>query len=112
MSEIINSPVEDNTDYYGHERMESQESDENFTDKNSVEDSSSSKNTVMAFVCKLKPKQGPLNLEKCVEKGVPPGPLLGQLKNGIDITLPNGNIVKASDVITPGDPGPVFIGIY
>lgn len=53
-----------------------------------------------------------MSLEKCVEKGVPPGPLLGQLKNGIDITLADGTIVKSNEVRGPDDPGPVFICNY
>lgn len=65
--------------------------------------------SVTAYICKLKPKPGVLCLEKCVERGVPPGPLLGQLKNGHDVTLANGQVVKASDVKGPDDPGPVFI---
>lgn len=55
------------------------------------------------------PRPGALCLEKCVENGVPPGPLLGQLKNGIDITLPNGKKIFANDVKAPDDPGPIFI---
>jgi ribonuclease Z len=35
---------------------------------------------------------------------------LGKLKSGEDVTLANGNLVKASDVCDPDDPGPVFIG--
>lgn len=64
---------------------------------------------VMAYACKLTEKPGTLNLEACVERGVNPGPLLGKLKNGFDVTLPNGNIVKASDVVGPSYPGSVFI---
>ena len=51
-------------------------------------------------------------LEKCVKAGVPPGPLLGDLKKGQDVTLPNGKVVLASDVTDPDDPGPVFIGKF
>lgn len=65
--------------------------------------------SVTAYICKLKPKPGVLCLEKCVERGVPPGPLLGQLKNGQDVTLPDGRVVKAAEVKGPDDPGPVFI---
>lgn len=65
--------------------------------------------TVVVYVCKLKPKPGILSLEKCVEKGIPPGPLLGKLKSGIDITLPNGQTVRAAEVKGPDDPGPVFL---
>jgi ribonuclease Z len=64
---------------------------------------------VMSYVCRLKPKPGMLCLEKCVDRGVPPGPLLGQLKNGLDVTLPDGTVVKSADVTLPDDQGPVFI---
>lgn len=64
----------------------------------------------MAYICKLQPRPGALNLEKCVDFGVPPGPLLGRLKNGEEVTLQSGAVVKPSDVCEPDDPGPVFIG--
>ncbi|CAN7992883.1 unnamed protein product [Ixodes hexagonus] len=65
--------------------------------------------SVVAYICKPHSKPGQLHLEKCVNLGVPPGPLLGELKNGRDITLPNGTLVKSSDVVSPDEPGPVFI---
>nr|AGC92712.2 Ribonuclease Z-like protein [Heliconius erato] len=52
---------------------------------------------------------GTLDLEKCVEFGVKPGPMLGMLKNGQDVVLPDGTLVRSKDVKTPDDPGPVFI---
>ena len=55
---------------------------------------------------------GALLPEKCKALGVPKGPLLGQLKNGQDVTLSCGKVVKASEVTTPSDPGPVFIGNF
>ncbi|XP_061395358.1 ribonuclease Z, mitochondrial [Musca vetustissima] len=58
---------------------------------------------VISYICTLKPRPGPLNLEKCVEHGVPPGPLLGLLKNGIDVTLENGTVVKSADVSEPNE---------
>ncbi|XP_013143263.1 PREDICTED: ribonuclease Z, mitochondrial isoform X2 [Papilio polytes] len=63
----------------------------------------------VAYICTLKKRLGTLDLAKCVEKGVKPGPLLGQLKNGHDVILPDGSHVKSKDVKTPDDPGPVFI---
>lgn len=51
-------------------------------------------------------------MDKCVQKGVPPGPLLGLLKTGRDITLNDGTIVKSSEVCEPDDPGPVFLGEF
>ena len=62
----------------------------------------------MAYICRLKAKPGALSLEKCVDKGVPPGPLLGQLKNGNDVKLANGTIVYANEVRAPDDLGPIF----
>lgn len=64
---------------------------------------------VMAYICRLKERLGTLNLEKCVEKGIGPGPLLKQIKDRIDVTLPNGNVVKADDVFWPTCLGPIFI---
>lgn len=56
----------------------------------------------------LQARPGALSLEKCVDKGVPPGPLLGQLKNGNSIRLADGREVHAHEVRAPDDPGPVF----
>jgi len=67
--------------------------------------------TVMSYICKLHPRAGTLRLEKCLEKGVKPGPLLGQLKAGIDITLSDGTIVLSKDVCSPATPGPTFISM-
>lgn len=107
----------DNTDYFGYE------SKTNFFQKNSNnQDGSSEKtenvraplkihNSVMAFICKLQERAGTLDFKKCVEKGVTPGPLLGRLKNGFDVTLPDGSIVNAEEVRGPASPGSVFIFI-
>lgn len=64
----------------------------------------------MSYICQLQPRPGALCLDKCVRLGVPPGPLLGRLKSGEDVTLANGKVVKTADVCDPDDPGPVFIG--
>lgn len=66
--------------------------------------------TTMCYICRLQPRPGALDFERCVEKNVPTGPLLGQLKAGMDITLPDGTVVKSSDVCLPDDPGPVMLG--
>lgn len=65
--------------------------------------------TVMSYICKLHPRAGTLCYDKCVEKGVKEGPLLGQLKAGVDITLPDGTVVLSKDVCSPATPGPTFI---
>ncbi|XP_070065958.1 ribonuclease Z, mitochondrial isoform X2 [Drosophila virilis] len=66
---------------------------------------------VLSYICKLKPRPGALNLVKCVEAGVPPGPLLGQLKNGQDVTLPCGKVVYSVDVTEPGETALSFVFI-
>ncbi|XP_017473148.1 PREDICTED: ribonuclease Z, mitochondrial [Rhagoletis zephyria] len=64
---------------------------------------------VVAYICRLKPRPGALNLVKCVERGVTPGPLLGQLKNGIDVTLPDGTVVYSKDVSEPSETALSFV---
>ncbi|XP_067209587.1 ribonuclease Z, mitochondrial isoform X3 [Linepithema humile] len=64
---------------------------------------------VMSYICKLHPRAGKLDFEKCMKKGVPAGPLLKQLKNNQDITLPDGTVVLSKDVCSPMTPGPSFI---
>jgi ribonuclease Z len=67
---------------------------------------------VVSYICKLKPRPGQLDLSKCVEKGVKPGPLLGKLKNGVDVLLEDGTLVLAQDVCGATDPGSVCICEY
>ncbi|XP_037822795.1 ribonuclease Z, mitochondrial [Lucilia sericata] len=77
---------------------ESQQEEQTFLATASTEEQ-----IAITYICKLKPRPGALNLEKCVEHGVPPGPLLGLLKNGIDVTLEDGTVVKSSDVSEPNE---------
>ncbi|XP_033155331.1 ribonuclease Z, mitochondrial [Drosophila mauritiana] len=65
--------------------------------------------SVINYICQLKPRAGALNLVKCVEQGVPPGPLLGQLKNGNDITLPDGKVVRSVDVTEASETALSFV---
>ncbi|OXM16453.1 ribonuclease Z [Paenibacillus herberti] len=48
-----------------------------------------------------KDKPGTLDAAKARELGVPFGPLLGQLKNGRDVMLPDGQLVRSGDVTGP-----------
>ncbi|KAF4520499.1 hypothetical protein B566_EDAN004750 [Ephemera danica] len=63
----------------------------------------------ISYICRLHPRPGTLQLELCEARGVPLGPLLGKLKAGEDVTLPNGTLVRSSDVTTPEEPGSIFI---
>ncbi|XP_065203622.1 ribonuclease Z, mitochondrial [Planococcus citri] len=99
----------DDIDYYAHMKRQNQhrgKSPQKFTESSTTTKFTS---TSMSYICKLKPKLGTLNLDLCVERNVPPGPLLGKLKNGEDIVLADGTKVKSSDVKDPDSPGPVFI---
>lgn len=68
-----------------------------------------SKDISVAYICKLHNKPGELIMEKCMELGVPVGPILGHLKNGIDVTLENGKVVRSKDVVCPEEQGATFI---
>ncbi|XP_053607367.1 zinc phosphodiesterase ELAC protein 2 isoform X4 [Plodia interpunctella] len=110
--------MNDNTDYYkanskpGYRRTRDHGKSRNDKDTTKTKDKqkehSINKSTV-AYICTLKKRLGTLDLAKCVELGVPPGPMLGQLKAGFDVVLPSGKLVLSKDVKTPDDPGPVFI---
>lgn len=62
----------------------------------------------MAYICRRSERSEiQLDLDKCVDRGVPSGPLWRQLINGEDVTLPNGEIVRVEDV---KETSSVFIG--
>lgn len=79
------------------------------TTSNAAQMIDASNQMVVAYICKLKPRPGALNLIKCVERGVSPGPLLGQLKNGFDVTLPDGTVVLSKDVSEPSETALSFV---
>ncbi|XP_047363489.1 uncharacterized protein LOC124954496 [Vespa velutina] len=64
---------------------------------------------VLSYICKLNDKIGSLCLDKCLAKGLKPGPILGLLKNGKDVTLDDGTVVKHEEVCLPKQKGPVFL---
>ncbi|KAK6624132.1 hypothetical protein RUM44_010990 [Polyplax serrata] len=68
----------------------------------------SSKHAV-SFICHTKKSLGKLDIKKCVDLGIPYGPILGQLKKGETITLPNGNVINSSDVKEPDESGAIVI---
>lgn len=48
---------------------------------------------------------GSLDAEKAQSLGVPDGPLLGRLKAGLDVTLPDGTTILSTDVVGSARPG-------
>ena len=53
---------------------------------------------VLGYRIEQKPLPGKLLIDKVNEAGVPKGPLLKQLKDGEDVTLDDGRIVRSQDV--------------
>nr|XP_053646177.1 ribonuclease Z, mitochondrial-like isoform X1 [Cherax quadricarinatus] len=109
--------LEEVEDLYAYEkpatRKRPHQSNNHLTDqvvkRQRQEESFKCRKLAVAYICRPPPKAGTLKLENCLKAGVPAGPLLGELKRGQDVTLPNGNVVRAVDVTAPDDPGPVFI---
>ncbi|XP_015588985.1 ribonuclease Z, mitochondrial [Cephus cinctus] len=115
--DTVNDLTVDNTDYYSHELAPNGKR-KSYNGESSRKLQKTEPQIIggrvtgsMAYICKLRPRPGSLDLNKCVEKGVTPGPVLGQLKAGNDVTLPDGTLIKSADVCTPQCPGPVFIVI-
>ncbi|XP_053210390.1 ribonuclease Z, mitochondrial-like isoform X2 [Panonychus citri] len=61
------------------------------------------------YICRLHERPGKLLIAKCIELKIPPGPILGRLKSGEDVTLEDGRIIKSQDVIEPSQPGSTFV---
>lgn len=111
--------TDDETDYYAHEinrngkRFIAVEKPlQKFQKKDSDNEPVKRISEAMAFICKLNSRPGSLCLEKCLDRGVTPGPLLGLLKDGEDVTMPDGRVVLSSDVRMADDPGAVLIGSF
>ncbi|KAI4475340.1 hypothetical protein M0802_015198 [Mischocyttarus mexicanus] len=64
---------------------------------------------VLSYICKFKDKLGTLCLEKCLAKGIKPGPILGFLKKGQNITLDDGTVVRHDEVCSPREQGSTFV---
>lgn len=105
-TEITAEKEDDTTDYYSSyrashgEKMISVKSDEAVLRKN----------VAVQYGIHFEKKEGTLLIDKCVEKGVPPGPLLGRLKAGEDVTLGDGRVVKAEEVRAGDCVGAVVLG--
>ncbi|XP_076652288.1 ribonuclease Z isoform X2 [Halictus rubicundus] len=53
---------------------------------------------VYSYICEIHPRRGKISVEKCEELGVKIGPLLSDLKQGLDITKEDGTVVHSEDV--------------
>lgn len=66
---------------------------------------------LISYVCLMPDLPGRLDAQKCRELKVPIGPKLAILKNGQDVTLSDGRLIKSIDVCGPKNQGLYFIVI-
>ena len=59
----------------------------------------------LAYALIEKPRPGKFNLEKAKALGIPEGPLWSKLQHGSAVKLPNGQVVKAEEVVGSPRPG-------
>ncbi|PDO11609.1 MAG: ribonuclease Z [Candidatus Reconcilbacillus cellulovorans] len=50
-------------------------------------------------------RPGTLNHEKLRSLGIPPGPIYGRIKNGEDVRLPDGTVLRSADFVGPPERG-------
>nr|XP_054763140.1 zinc phosphodiesterase ELAC protein 2-like [Lytechinus pictus] len=63
----------------------------------------------IAYICKLHDKPGKLLAQKAVQMGLRPNLHFEHVKSGKSVTLEDGRVIKAEDVLGPVTPGQVFI---
>ncbi|XP_054716550.1 zinc phosphodiesterase ELAC protein 2-like [Uloborus diversus] len=68
-----------------------------------------SKDVCYSYICQIFEKPGDLSAEKCVDMGVPIGAVLLKLKNGEDVQLSCGRIIRSSDVHNDPYNGLIFL---
>jgi len=62
----------------------------------------------VAYIGETPPILGRFDVTKAQALGIPPGPLYGQLKSGISISLPDGRTITPDQVVEPTRPGASF----
>ncbi|CEG46671.1 hypothetical protein PPTG_10538 [Plasmopara halstedii] len=67
-------------------------------------DSEEQSHVSVSYVVETRRQRGKFLVEKAIALGVPKGKLFGQLHQGKDVTLDNGNVVKSSDCVLPSMP--------
>lgn len=63
----------------------------------------------MCYICEIHPKRGRLLKQKCIDHGIPPGPLYEMLKKGLNVVKQDGTVVSSNDVCEPDRPKVTFI---
>ncbi|XP_043511447.1 ribonuclease Z, mitochondrial [Frieseomelitta varia] len=105
----LSSDLVDQEQYYTNENDKRVINEE--TDKEKVKEGKKLKSIpkVICYICTVHSRSGKLLIDKCINFGVPPGPLLDKLKQGMDITKPDGSVVYSKDVVSPDIPETTFI---
>ncbi|CAF4668194.1 unnamed protein product [Rotaria sp. Silwood2] len=67
---------------------------------------------VYAYLCETHPFPATLSAELCAFHKVPPTELRARLKNGEDVTLPDGRLIRSKDVTLPGEPPVKVLSMY
>ena len=57
---------------------------------------------LLNYICTCPAMAGKFRPEEALQRGVPKGPLFGQLKQGQDVVLDNGTTVRSQDCVEPG----------
>ncbi|CAK9807553.1 Ribonuclease Z, mitochondrial [Anthophora plagiata] len=68
-----------------------------------------STSNVICYICEIHPRPGKLVINKCIDLGISPGPVLSLLKRGLDVTKEDGTIIYSKDVRHPDSPKTTFI---
>ena len=69
---------------------------------------STSPSPCVAWVGQTASVLGKFDVRRAKELGIPTGPLFGKLKAGQAVTLPDGRIIQAEEVVAPPTPGAIF----
>lgn len=75
----------------------------------SSENDRKEKAVVFSYSFKTNERTGRLDIKRCKELNIPVGPILKKLKDGEDIELEDGRIIRNSDCCSPPIPGDEFL---
>ncbi|ESP03891.1 hypothetical protein LOTGIDRAFT_156489 [Lottia gigantea] len=63
----------------------------------------------VAYICTPKPSERKIDILKCKELDIRPGPSFNLLKTGESVTLEDGRVINSEDILKPLVPSPSFI---
>ncbi|KAI9184122.1 hypothetical protein H9P43_003175 [Blastocladiella emersonii ATCC 22665] len=63
----------------------------------------------VAYVLRGPEVRGKFDVQKARALGLKPGPIFGQLMRGENVTLPDGTVIRADQVVGPSRPGQIFV---